>query len=267
MYFGVFTSSAASFSTSSGIVAEKSSVCRTGGSCETMRWTSGQKPMSIMRSASSSTSTSSGLKSGVCRPHVIHQPARRRDDDVGAGPERAVLRLHRDAAVDHGARDRACDRAGPGWRPRSAPPARASAPESARACPDRACRLQRAAMQSLQDRQHERGGLPRARLGRRDDVVAGQRVGEDGALNRAGFLEAEVGDAARELRMQAEGGEGDGGRVVGRLLADRIGRRRAALAPSTGPCAAGGGRGAPRCGRRECDGSVVWELKFNVRGR
>jgi hypothetical protein len=66
MYFGVFTSSAASFSTSSGIVAEKSSVCLTGGSCETMRWTSGQKPMSIMRSASSSTSTSSGLKSGVC---------------------------------------------------------------------------------------------------------------------------------------------------------------------------------------------------------
>ena len=42
---------------SAGMVAEKSSVCRlsAGGSAATMRRTSGQKPMSIIRSASSRT--------------------------------------------------------------------------------------------------------------------------------------------------------------------------------------------------------------------
>jgi hypothetical protein len=47
--------------TSSGMVAEKSSVCRAAqsGRAATMRRTSGQKPMSIMRSASSSTRVSS----------------------------------------------------------------------------------------------------------------------------------------------------------------------------------------------------------------
>ena len=55
-------SGAATFATSADIVAEKSSVCRSVGSAATMRWTSGQKPMSSMRSASSSTSTSSASK-------------------------------------------------------------------------------------------------------------------------------------------------------------------------------------------------------------
>jgi hypothetical protein len=41
-----------------GIVAEKSSVWRLAGSASTMRRTSGQKPMSSIRSASSSTSVS-----------------------------------------------------------------------------------------------------------------------------------------------------------------------------------------------------------------
>ena len=44
--------------TSSDIVAENSSVCRFGGSDATMRRTLGQNPMSSIRSASSSTSTS-----------------------------------------------------------------------------------------------------------------------------------------------------------------------------------------------------------------
>ena len=51
--------------TSTGIVAENSIVWRDvdGGSASAMRRTSGQKPMSIMRSASSSTNTSSLEKS------------------------------------------------------------------------------------------------------------------------------------------------------------------------------------------------------------
>ena len=44
--------------TSSGIVAENSSVWRVSGSADTMRRMSGQKPMSSIRSASSITSTS-----------------------------------------------------------------------------------------------------------------------------------------------------------------------------------------------------------------
>ena len=51
--------------TSSGIVAENSIVCRDadGGSASAIRRTSGQKPMSIMRSASSRTKISSFEKS------------------------------------------------------------------------------------------------------------------------------------------------------------------------------------------------------------
>ena len=71
-----------------------------------MRRTSGQKPMSIMRSASSSTSSSTPRQVGVLLPHVIDEPAGRGDDDVDAGLERALLHAHLDAAVDGGAGDR-----------------------------------------------------------------------------------------------------------------------------------------------------------------
>ena len=80
-----------------------------------------------MRSASSSTSSSIAVEVGVLLPHVIHQPARRRDDDVDAGFERALLHAHLDAAVDGRARDRSCDTRARESRPRSAPPVRASA--------------------------------------------------------------------------------------------------------------------------------------------
>ena len=42
---------------------------------------------------------------GILLSHVIDQAARRRDDDVDARFERALLRAHLDAAVDGGARD------------------------------------------------------------------------------------------------------------------------------------------------------------------
>ena len=58
-----------------------------------------------MRSASSRTSSSIAAEVGVLLPHVIHQPARRGDDDVDAGLERALLHAHLDAAVDRGAGD------------------------------------------------------------------------------------------------------------------------------------------------------------------
>jgi hypothetical protein len=61
-YFGSRMIWVASCVTSADIVAENSSVCRLPGSVETMRRTSGQNPMSSMRSASSSTSTSTASK-------------------------------------------------------------------------------------------------------------------------------------------------------------------------------------------------------------
>ena len=95
------STSRASLQNLAGIVAEKSSVCRSGGSTAMIFWTSGQKPMSIMRSASSSTRHLQPHEVGRAVPHVVHQAPGRRDDDVGAGLERALLRIHRHAA-EHG---------------------------------------------------------------------------------------------------------------------------------------------------------------------
>ncbi len=56
MVFGLRRISAASRAITGGIVAENSSVCRRDGSRAMILLRSGKKPMSIMRSASSSTS-------------------------------------------------------------------------------------------------------------------------------------------------------------------------------------------------------------------
>ena len=86
------------------IVAEKSSVCRFAGSDATMRRTLGQNPMSSMRSASSSTSTSSAVEPGGVGAHVVEQASRRRHDDVGRAAQAALLRSRFDAAVNGDAR-------------------------------------------------------------------------------------------------------------------------------------------------------------------
>ena len=103
--FGSRMISSASRTTSSGIVAENSSVCRSPGIAVMIRFTSGQKPMSIMRSASSRTSSSMAPRSAFCWRMWSMQPSRRRDDDVDAGTERALLHAHLDAAIHRGAGD------------------------------------------------------------------------------------------------------------------------------------------------------------------
>ncbi len=65
---GSFSSELASVRISSENVAEKSSVCRCRGSSANTRFMSGRKPMSSMRSASSSTSTSTCDRSMVFWP-------------------------------------------------------------------------------------------------------------------------------------------------------------------------------------------------------
>ena len=68
--------------------------------------TSGQNPMSSMRSASSRTSTSTLLKSTMPRAHVVEQAARRGHDDVGAGAQGPDLDVAVHAAVDRHAGQR-----------------------------------------------------------------------------------------------------------------------------------------------------------------
>ena len=85
-----------------GIVALKNSVCRfAAADVRSTRRMSGRKPMSSMRSASSSTRYSRPRELRVRRAEVIEQPARRGDDDVHAAAERVLLRPHADAA-EHG---------------------------------------------------------------------------------------------------------------------------------------------------------------------
>ena len=167
-------------------MAEKSSVCRAAesGSAATMRRTSGQKPMSIMRSASSRTSVSSLSNAHRLAAHVVHQPAGRRDDDVDAGLEGALLRAHLDAAVDGDARhvgvvgepfDVVRDLHRQLARRREDQDAREAA----------FLRRRRARRQQpVEDRQQERGSLAGAGVGAADQIVAVHHDGDDGALNR-----------------------------------------------------------------------------------
>ena len=123
-----------------GIVALKNSVWRFAGRCRRILRMSGRKPMSSIRSASSSTRYSMPVELRVRRAHVIEQPARRRDDDVDAAAERVLLRAHADAAEHRRAGDRRVHgevAAGPRG---SARPARASARARARASCRAACR-------------------------------------------------------------------------------------------------------------------------------
>ena len=64
---------------------------------------SGMKPMSSMRSASSSTRISTWRRSTVFCCDVVEQAAGRGDEDVDAAAQRVDLRLDADAAEDAGA--------------------------------------------------------------------------------------------------------------------------------------------------------------------
>ena len=91
---------AASSAMARGMVAENISVCRSTGSLATILRMSWMKPMSSMRSASSSTRNSTSPRRSALLLHEIEQPARRGDQDVDAVEQRADLRAHRHAA-DH----------------------------------------------------------------------------------------------------------------------------------------------------------------------
>ena len=146
--------------------------------------------------------------------HVIHQPARRGDDDVDARLERALLRVHRHAAVDGDAGqvrvigealDVVFDLAAELARRREDEDAREAALVGRRrARPEHA----------VQDRQEERRGLARAGVGAADEVAAVHDDRDDRALNRRRAREAADANALDERRLEAERVESDRSRIV-----------------------------------------------------
>ena len=86
-------------------VAENSRFCRCFGSRASTRFTSGMKPMSSMRSASSSTKISMRERVDVALAVVVEQAAGRGDEDVDAALQLRGLRPEADAAEQHHRRD------------------------------------------------------------------------------------------------------------------------------------------------------------------
>ena len=91
-----------SVSISGGMVAEKSEVWRSRGQRSTMRRTSGRKPMSSMRSASSSTRNLTWSSRQVPCCIMVEQPAGRGDQHIHAVAQGVRLLAVADAAEDHG---------------------------------------------------------------------------------------------------------------------------------------------------------------------
>ena len=106
-YFASRTTSSASFMTSSGIVAEKSSVWRAAESGSVCDDPPDVGPEAHVHHAVRFVEHERVelVEGDRLAAHVIHQPAGRGDDDVDAGFQRALLRTHVDAAVDGDAGD------------------------------------------------------------------------------------------------------------------------------------------------------------------
>ena len=98
----------ASVRISSENVAEKSRFWRLAGSSLITRRMSGMKPMSSMRSASSSTKISTRGKVDGALRHVVEQPARRGHQDVQRRAQGLDLRVDVDAAEDDQRRGCGC---------------------------------------------------------------------------------------------------------------------------------------------------------------
>ena len=172
-----------------------------------MRRTSGQKPMSIMRSASSSTSSSMPRQVGVLLAHVIDQPARRGDDDVDAGFERALLRAHLDAAVDRRAGDAGVVREAVDFvfdlhreLARRREHEHAALARPSRRCPlqPRPCRVSSRCSVGTTNA----AVLPVPVSAHAIRSRSGERERDDRGLNRPRFLEAEIADAFEQPRVE-----------------------------------------------------------------
>ena len=154
-------------------------------------------------------------------PHVIHQAARCRDDDVHAGAQRELLLVHRHAAEDGDARDgRVIREALHLVFDLHGQLARRREHERSRA---RRLRT-RLVEEALQDRNEERGGLAGAGLGAGDHVAAAERQRNHAALDRPGFTPAEIADARQQPHVERELVERDRCRIERRWLIGEHGR-------------------------------------------
>ena len=192
--------------TSAGMVAEKSADCRRGCSAATIFRTGWMKPMSSMRSASSSTTKRvwssrierSSIRS-VSRPGVA----------TTTSTPRAIARTWAERDMPPRT-SRVESRAPPAKvrkRPRSGPRARGSARgpapgrSSAPAAPGQVEEL-------VQDRQREGRGLAGAGLGDAEDVAAGELRRDRLGLDRRRRVEAGAGERVGERLGEAEVREG-----------------------------------------------------------
>ena len=189
------------------MVAENSSVCRRAGSMPAMRRTSRTKPMSSMRSASSSTKASTwSSRRWPCPIRSSRRPgvATRRSTPRRERPDLGRLA---DAAED----DRALqlEVAAVGRRSDSSIWI-ASSRVGVRIEHPRRARLRTGAgrVQPLQQRQREGGGLARAGLGDAEQVAALEQLRDGGDLDRRGAVVALLGECAQERRGQPEVGKG-----------------------------------------------------------
>ena len=217
---GLCSISRASATIGGGMVALKNSVCRFAGRWRRMRRMSGRKPMSSMRSASSSTRYS--------RP--VELRVRLRGSDRAGGPGVATMTST--------PLRKACS-CGPMPTPpkTAAPVIGVCTARSFEVLEDlrrqlarrrqhqRARRAARPVDQLVQDRQQERGGLAAAGHGAGEHVAPLQRrrdgVGLDG--RRPG--EAELLEALEQIGMELEGAEWHR-RILARRCAPRRGGTR-----------------------------------------
>ena len=143
---------------------------------------------------------------------VVHDPARRADDDVHAAAQRAELDAVALAAVD-GQHVHAGQVAGV-LLERLADLQR----ELAGRRQDERLRLLLAQVEPRQDRQRERRGLAGAGLGQADDVAAVEHGRDRRGLDRGRGLVADLVDGGQHARVEPELGEGQTRRGVGGLV-------------------------------------------------
>ena len=156
--------------------------------------------------------------------HVVHQAPGRGHDNVDARAQRALLNVHRDAAVHRHAGDGGVIGQSlnlvfdlDGQLPRRRQHER----------PGRRRTGRKGIEKPLKDRDEKRGGLAGPRLRARDDIIAGQRQRDDATLHRARRVPSKVADTAQETRVEAEALERDRRRVERRRLVGERGRPRA----------------------------------------
>ena len=167
-----------------GMVAEKNSVCRLIGSLATILRMSLMKPMSSMRSASSSTRNSTWLS---FKPLLCTRSSRRPGVATSTSTplhDRADLASHRHAA-DRERRGQA-DVAAIGVEAVEDLPGQFAGRGEHQHAAGLRLRPDAVLEQAMEDRQREGGGLAGAGLGDADDVAAGQRERDGLGLDGGG---------------------------------------------------------------------------------